>query len=59
MLVVRRLQWFLSDERASLNDIALAIRNISLTPSVILIISKLTNINSGIRVCDVALEPDA
>jgi hypothetical protein len=50
---------FLSGGRASLNEVALAIQHVSLTPSAIVIILKLTNVNSGVHVCDVALDADA
>jgi hypothetical protein len=41
-----------------LNEVALAVRDVSLTPSRIVIILKLTNVNSGVRVCDVFLDAD-
>jgi hypothetical protein len=50
---------FLSGGRASMNEVALAIRHVSLTPSAIIIILKLTNVNSRVRVCDIALDADA
>jgi hypothetical protein len=50
---------FLSGGRASLNEVGLDIRDVSLTPSRIVIILKLTNVNSGVRVCDVSLDADA
>jgi hypothetical protein len=50
---------FLSGGRASLNEVALVIRDVSLTPSAIVIILKLPNVTSGVRVCHVALDADA
>jgi hypothetical protein len=46
----------LSGRRASSNDVALAIQNVALTPNVILVVLKLTNVSSGVRVCDVGLD---
>jgi hypothetical protein len=34
-------------------------QNVSLTPPTILIMFELTNANSGVRVCDAALDADA
>jgi hypothetical protein len=46
----------LSGGRASLNDVALAIQNVSLPPFAIIIMLKLTNVNSRVDVYDVALD---
>jgi hypothetical protein len=49
---------FLSGGRASLNDVALAIRHVALTPYIILMVLKLTNVSSRVSVCDVTLDAD-
>jgi hypothetical protein len=47
---------FVRGGRASLNGVAFAIRNVSLTRYTILFVLKLANANSGVHVCDVALD---
>jgi hypothetical protein len=42
----------------TLNNVALVMRNVSLTPYTILIVLKLTNVNPGARVCDVVVCAD-
>jgi hypothetical protein len=42
-----------------LNNVAFALPNVSLTPFALVIILKLTNLNSGAHVCDVTLDVDA
>jgi hypothetical protein len=44
---------FLTGGRVGLDQMALAVRNVSLHPSAVFIILKLTNVNSGLRVCGV------
>jgi hypothetical protein len=48
----------LSGERASLTDVMLVMRNVSVIPPIILIMFEFTNVTSGVRVCNAALDVD-